>query len=208
VIESWLRVEESKFIRDPGGEQGIQPLSPRSFLCEKGQVDPKTLDRILSRERATVPFNIADRLISTACHMPQAWLSPPLDIYYYGPEGPPPDKSKPVKCERRNCNNWFELELIPHEMFLGGRDKAHGRKTPRGPQDGVRFTTRRFCSENCATMEGRYRRGQTVPKSETHFRCGHEKSPENTQRAGNYLRCRECNRAACAAAYKKRKAAA
>jgi hypothetical protein len=160
----------------------LRILAETTARCNRGRgLSVDLLYQIHSGRKTSCSFESADAIVC-ALGNTLVWFTGPLAEYY------PPM----LTCARRNCNNPIELETIPHQEWKGGKDMEQGRRTPRGPQDGQRFTTRKFCSDSCCEQEGRYRRGVHVPKSDTHFRCGHEKTPENTARAGKYTRCRTC----------------
>lgn len=207
VVEEFLAIEEAQFDQDD--ESGL--LWPRTALAMRSGVDSKTLAVVLKRERSTISFSIADKLISTGCGKPHLWNEEPLLTFYWD-GSPPPDLSKPIKCECRTCDEWFSADLVPHATFGDGTSWiTDQRRKPRGPNDGLRLTTKRFCSHACEQRESGYRRGDHIPRSDTHFRCGHEKSPENTEtfpklykgERRTYTRCVTCRRASVAAARKK-----
>lgn len=184
-------------------------------VADKAGIHVDTLTKILSEERESCEFDIADKLLC-ALSAPQLWYGELSHIYYAI------DLAWET-CACPGCEATFPLELdtlgrIKQTLYCSTacrtaahkiRHGVHKQRLPKHRRDHERFCrnghpktpenivtfsngtrTCRLCKQSSAT---KYRRAKGAKPLETHCKKGHPRTPENTNYFANGRRtCRIC----------------
>lgn len=187
----------------------------QDVIAERAGISLDTITRILSGERESCEFDIADKLLC-ALHAPQLWYGELSHIYYAV-------DLMWEKCACPGCEATFTLEVdtmgrIKQTRYCSTacrtaafkiRKGVHKQRLPKSrrdpekfcrnghpktPENVVEFTngtrTCRICKQESAK---KYRIARGAQTRETHCKQGHPRTPENTQWFSNGRRtCRVC----------------
>lgn len=159
--------------------------------------------KVAEGKRVMVSFTTADSLLCAMGYFRLWYCDPELRAYYYEGDEPPPDLSKPVKCAREGCPNWFEFDpMVKRRKYCSNSCNTYAAACRTGRKRKGRRTRwgNRYGSGIVGRTKSAAPRREGVADERTTFGCGHPRTPENShsywnnQRKKRYVRCAECHR--------------